>query len=44
MAPVTPKALADVADAAVTWGVHPRDMVAPAFLERLAQRHGETDA
>jgi hypothetical protein len=43
MAPVTPQALTDVADAAVSWGVHPRDMVAPAFLERLTQRHAETD-
>lgn len=40
---MTPKALTDVADAAVTWGVHPRDMVAPAFLERLMQRHAEID-
>ena len=41
MASITPTALTQVADAALAWGVPPRDMSGPAFIERLAQRHKE---
>jgi hypothetical protein len=38
---VHPDAIASVADAALAWGVPPRDMGGAAFLRRLAEQQAE---
>ncbi len=42
--PIHPASLADVADAAIAWGVSPRDMTGATFLARLVQRESERRA